>query len=78
LRCGVVSTPHNHQSEGSSLVGCPRLIIQYIHSQLPSTSGDPLRNPGMRNTVVTGTHIRQFWWRKHIHNFGRETPWEGR
>jgi hypothetical protein len=30
LRRGVVSTSHNPQAEGPPLVGCPRLLIQYI------------------------------------------------
>jgi hypothetical protein len=33
--CGFVSTSSNSQAGGPSLVGCPRLFIQYIRSSLP-------------------------------------------
>jgi len=32
LRWGVVSTSLNTKAGGPPLVGCPRLLIQYIHS----------------------------------------------
>ena len=35
IRRGVVSTSPNPQSAGPPLVGCPRLLIQYIRSQPP-------------------------------------------
>jgi hypothetical protein len=35
LRWGVVSPPPNPQAGGPSLVGCPRLLIQYIRSYPP-------------------------------------------
>ena len=35
LRRGVVSTSPNPQSGGPPLVGCPRLLIQFIHSYPP-------------------------------------------
>ena len=35
LRRGVVSTSSNPQAGGPSLVGCPRLLIQFIHSYPP-------------------------------------------
>jgi len=35
LRRGVVSTSLNHQTGGPPLVGCPRLLIQFIHSYPP-------------------------------------------
>ena len=45
LRWGVVSTFPNPQAGGSPLVGCPRLLIQYIHSYPspnPQAGGPPL------------------------------------
>jgi hypothetical protein len=35
LRRGVVSTSPNSQAGGPPLVGCPRLLIQFIHSYPP-------------------------------------------
>ena len=35
LQRGVVSTSSNHQAGGPHLVGCPRLLIQFIHSYPP-------------------------------------------
>jgi hypothetical protein len=35
LRRGVVSPTINTQAGGTPLVGCPRLLIQYIHSYPP-------------------------------------------
>jgi len=35
LRRGVVSTSPNPQAGGPPLVGCPRLLIQFIHSYRP-------------------------------------------
>ena len=35
LRLGIVSTSPNPQAEGLTLVGHPRLLIQYIHSYPP-------------------------------------------
>jgi hypothetical protein len=50
LRWGVVSPPPNPQAGGPPLVGCPRLLIQYIRSYPPCLEafsmfelhGDPL------------------------------------
>ena len=61
---GVVSTSPNLQAEGPSLVGCPRLLIQYICSYLPYLEAvrpsGTLSAPccGDRDTLVTvtGTH----------------------
>ena len=35
LQGGVVSTPPNPQAGGPPLVGCPRLLIQFIRSYPP-------------------------------------------
>ena len=35
LQGGVVSTSPNPQAGGPRLVGCPRLLIQFIHSYPP-------------------------------------------
>jgi hypothetical protein len=59
LRWGVVSSPSNPQAEGSPLIGCPPLLIQYIRSFPPylyAISSIPkLRTC---HAVVTGTHRR--------------------
>ena len=41
LRWGVVSASPNTQAEGPPLVGCPRLLIQYIRSYAPYLEAVP-------------------------------------
>jgi hypothetical protein len=41
LRWGVVSTSPNYQAEKPPLVGCPRLLIQYILSDPPYLQAVP-------------------------------------
>jgi hypothetical protein len=53
LRREVVSTSPNHQVGVPTLVGCPRLLIQYIRSYPPYWT--PFLHP--QPAVVTGTHI---------------------
>jgi hypothetical protein len=44
----------NPQAGGPPLVGCPRLLIQYIRSYPPYLEGDPsIRNLRTRHAVVT-------------------------
>ena len=50
LQGEVVSTSSNPQAGGPPLVGCPRLLIQFIRSY-PSS----IRNLTTRDTLVTGT-----------------------
>jgi hypothetical protein len=54
LRWGVVSPPPNPQAGGPPLVGCPRLIIQYIRSYPPYLEAfSSIRNLRTRHAVVT-------------------------
>jgi hypothetical protein len=58
-RWGVVSTSLNPQAGGLPFIGCPGLLIQYIHkwpSDLDAVSS--IRNPRTHHTVVKGTHIK--------------------
>jgi len=51
LQGGVVSTSPNPQAGGPPLVGCPRLLIQFIRSR------SSIRNLRTRHAVVTRTHF---------------------
>jgi hypothetical protein len=51
LRWGVVSPTLNPQAGGPPLVGCPRLLIQYIRRYLEGDSS--IRNLRTRHVVVT-------------------------
>ena len=52
---GVVSTLPNPQAGGPPLVGCPRLLIQYIRSYPPCLEAvGSIRNLTTRHAVVTG------------------------
>ena len=53
---GVVSTSPNPQAGGPPLVGCPRLLIQFIRSYLHIGGRSSIRNLKTRHAVVTGTH----------------------
>jgi hypothetical protein len=54
LRWGVVSPTHNPLAGGSPIVGCPRLLIQYIRSYPPYLeSVSSIRNLRTRHAVVT-------------------------
>jgi hypothetical protein len=51
LRRGVVSPTPSPQAGGPTLVGCPRLFIQYIRSYLDAVFS--IRNTMTRHAVVT-------------------------
>jgi hypothetical protein len=54
LRSGVVSPPPNPEAGGPPLVGCPRLLIQYIRSCPPYLEAfSSIRNLKTRHAVVT-------------------------
>jgi hypothetical protein len=54
LRWGVVSPPPNPQAGWPPLVGCPRLLIQYIRSYPPYLEAfSSIRNLRTRHAVVT-------------------------
>jgi hypothetical protein len=54
LRWGVVSPLPNPQAGGPPLVGCPRLLIQYIRSYPPYLDAfSSIRNLRTRHAVVT-------------------------
>ena len=63
LTGGVVSTSPNPQSGGPPLVGCPRLLIQYIRSYPPyprpflhpQPEDSPCR--GNRDPIITWLHL---------------------
>jgi hypothetical protein len=52
LRRGVVSTSPNPQAGGPPLVGCPRLLIQFIHSYPPYRR--PFLHPQPEDTPCRG------------------------
>jgi hypothetical protein len=54
-RWGVVSPSSNPQAGGPPLVGCPRLLIQYIRLHVGGRSS--ISNLRTRHAVVTGTHL---------------------
>jgi hypothetical protein len=58
LRWGIVRTSPNPKAESPPLVGCPRLLIQYIRSYR-SLSGvrSSIRKLRTRPAMVTGTHL---------------------
>ena len=56
LQGRVVSTSPNTQARGPPLVGCPRLLIQFIRSYPPYRRPFSIRNLRTRHAVVTGTH----------------------
>jgi len=47
-RWGAISTSPNPQAEGPSLLGCPRLLIQYIRSYPPYQEAVPPSTPWRR------------------------------
>jgi hypothetical protein len=50
----VVSPPPNPQVGGPPTVGCPRLLIQYIHTYPPYLEAvSSIRNPRTCHAVVT-------------------------
>jgi hypothetical protein len=54
LRSGFVIPTPNSQGGGPLLVGCPRLLIQYIRSYPPELEGvSSIRNLRTRHAVVT-------------------------
>jgi hypothetical protein len=51
---GIVSPTPNHQDGGPPLIGCPRLLIQYIRSYPPYLEAvSSIRNLRTRHAVVT-------------------------
>ena len=67
FRCEVVSLTPKSQAEGSLLVGCLQLLIQYIRSYPPYLEAySPICTQGTSHVVVTETHgwflctIKQF------------------
>jgi hypothetical protein len=54
LRRGAVSLTPNPKAGGPPLVGCPRLLIQYIHRYPSYLEGvSTIRNLRTRHAVVT-------------------------
>jgi len=53
LRCGVVSSSPNPQAGRTTLVGCPRLLIQHIRSYPPYV--EAICNPWRRLLQTNGT-----------------------
>jgi len=45
------------QGGGPTLVGCPRLLIQYIRSYPPFGRRSSIHNMRMHHAIVTGTHL---------------------
>ena len=56
LQGGVVSTSPKPQAGGRPLVGCPRLLIQFLAATLLIGGRSSIRNLRTRHAVVTGTH----------------------
>jgi hypothetical protein len=51
---GVVSPQLKLKAEGPPTVGCPRLLLQYIHNYPPYLEVvSSIRNPRKRHAVVT-------------------------
>ena len=67
LQGGVVSTSHNPQAGGPPLVGCPRLLIQFIRSYPPYWT--PILYPQPEYAPCRGD-------REPLHMGGTMTPYE--
>lgn len=61
LRWRFVSTSPNTQDVVPPLVGCQRLLIQYIHSYRPYRMSFSIRNLQTRHAVMTGTYWYWVW-----------------
>jgi hypothetical protein len=59
LRRGVVSTSPNPQAGGPPLVGCPRLLIQFIHSYPPYRR--PFLHPQPKDAPCRGDRDPHLW-----------------
>jgi hypothetical protein len=59
LRRGVVSTSPNPQAGGAPLVGCPRLLIQFIHSYPPYRR--PFLHPQPEDAPCRGDRDPHSW-----------------
>src|SRR5215475_6012554 len=59
LRRGVVSTSPNPQAGGPPLVGCPRLLIQFIHSYPPYRR--PFLHPQPEDAPCRGDRDPHSW-----------------
>ena len=57
LRWGVVSTSSNPQVGRPPLIGCPRLLVQYIRSYSPYLEAVSPSATWRRHDVVTGTQL---------------------
>jgi hypothetical protein len=66
LLMGGVASPFPHsQSQGLPLVGCPRLLIQYVCSYRPYLEAiSSIHNLKTWYAIVTGSHII---WKLYIH-----------
>ena len=54
----IVFTPSsNPQAGGPPLVGCPRLLIEYIRSSLHLVGRSSIRNLRTHHAVLTGPHL---------------------
>jgi hypothetical protein len=65
LRRGVISTSPNPQARGPPLVGCPRLLIQFIHSYPPYRR--PVLHPQTEDAPCRGDRDPHSW-KKKLHN----------
>jgi len=67
----------NPQAEVPSLVGCPRLFIQYIPSYPPYLEAvSSIRNPRTRHTLMTTTQLvwlQNFSWKTWREETTRKT-----
>jgi len=59
LRRGFVSTSPNPQAEGPPFVGCPRLLIQFIHSYPPYRR--PFLHPQPEDAPCRGDRNPHSW-----------------
>jgi hypothetical protein len=59
LRRGVVSTSPHPEAEGPPLVGCPRLLIQFIHSYPPYRR--PFLHPQPEDAPCRGDRNPHSW-----------------
>ena len=62
------STSPNPQAGGPLLVGCPRLLIQYIRSYTPYWRPFLHLHPEARHAVLTGTHLSRLFCMMHLLN----------
>jgi len=73
LQGGVVNTLPNPQDGGPLLVGCPRLLIQFIRSYSPYQR--PFHYPQPEDTPCRGDRViksRRMRWAGHVAHMGEE------